>query len=103
MNPDFFRQMQEMQNRAAELQKTLAGMELEGVSGGGLVRAVLNGLGEVKSVTIDPSLLKPEEQRIVEDLVVAACNDAKTKLEARRAQDAQFFTDILKGLGMGGS
>jgi hypothetical protein len=67
------------------------------------VRATLNGLGDVKSVSIDPSLLKPEEQRVVEDLVVAACNDAKTKLEARRAQDAQFFNDILKGLGMGGS
>jgi DNA-binding YbaB/EbfC family protein len=103
MNPDFFRQMQEMQKKAAELQKTLAATEVEGVSGGGLVRAVLNGLGEVKSVAIDPTLLKPEEQAVVQDLVVAACNDAKTKLEARRAQDAQFFTDILKGLGMGGN
>ena len=47
------------------------------MSGGGLVRAVMNGMGELKSISIDASLLKPEDQRIVEDLVVAACADGK--------------------------
>ena len=102
MNPDFLRQVQEMQRRAADLQKTLVDMEVEGVSGGGMVRAVLNGLGELKSISIDPSLMHPNEHKILEDLVVAACNDGKTKVEARRAQDTQFFTDLLKGLGAGG-
>ena len=102
MNPDLLRQLQEMQQRAGELQKNLAAMEVEGVSGGGMVRAILNGLGELKSISIDPTLMHPNEHKILEDLVVAACNDGKTKLEARRAQDTQFFSDMLKGLGMGG-
>lgn len=96
MNPDFMRQIQEMQRRAAELQKGLAAMEVEGLAGGGLVRAVMNGMGELKSISIDLSLLKPEDQRIVEDLVVAACADGKNRLEARRANDTQFMSDLIK-------
>ena len=103
MNPDFFRQLQEMQRRAAELQEKLAGMEIEGSSGGGMVRVVLNGLGEMKGISIDPTLMHSDQNRILEDLVVAACNDGKAKLETRRAQDAQFFSDVLKGLGLPGS
>jgi nucleoid-associated protein EbfC len=99
MSPDFLRQLQEMQQRAAEMQKGLAAMEVEGISGGGMVRALLNGLGELKSISIDPSLMKPDEHRIVEDLVVAACADGKTKLEAKRANDTQFLSDLFKGLG----
>ncbi len=99
MNPDFMRQMQEIQRRAAELQKGLAAMEVEGQSGGGLVRVVLNGMGELKSITIDPSLLKPEEQQIVQDLVVAACADGKQRLESRRANDAQFLSELFKNFG----
>ena len=96
MNPDFMGQIQEMQRRAAELQKGLAAMEVEGLSGGGLVRAVMNGMGELKSVSIDQSLLKPEDQHIVQDLVVAACADGRNKLDARRANDTQFMSDLIK-------
>ncbi len=99
MNPDFMRQMQEIQRRAAELQKGLAAMEVEGQSGGGLVRVVLNGMGELKSIAIDQSLLKPEEQQIVQDLVVAACADGKQRLESRRVNDAQFLSELFKNLG----
>ncbi len=99
MSNDLLRQLQEMQRHANELQKGLAAMEVEGVSGGGMVRAVLNGLGELKSISIDPSLLKPEDHRVVEDLVVAACADGKMKLETRRANDTQFLSDLFKGLG----
>lgn len=99
MNPDFMRQIQEMQRRAAELQKGLAAMEVEGLAGGGLVRAVMNGMGELKSISIDPSLLKPEEVKILEDLVVAACTDGRHKVEAKRASDTQFLSDLFKGLG----
>ena len=99
MTPDLMGQLQEMQRRAEELQKGLAAMEVDGVSGGGLVRATLNGLGELKSISIDPSLLKPEEVRILEDLVVAACADGKHKLETKRASDTQFLSDLFKGLG----
>jgi nucleoid-associated protein EbfC len=99
MDSNLMRQMQEMQRRADELQKGLAAIEVEGISGGGLVRATVNGLGELKKLAIDPSLLKPEEHGIVEDLVVVACADGKVKLEARRMQDSQFIQDLLKSFG----
>jgi len=76
-------------------------MEVEGVAGGGLVRATINGLGELKKIAIDPSILRPDEHGIVEDLVVAACADGKAKLEAKRFQDQQFVQDLLKSFGGG--
>ena len=99
MDANLMRQMQEMQRRADELQKGLAAMEAEGVAGGGLVRATLNGLGELKKLAIDPSLMKPDEHGIVEDLVVAACADGKVTLEARRFQESKFVQDLLKSFG----
>jgi DNA-binding YbaB/EbfC family protein len=101
MDSNLLRQMQDMQRRAGELQKGLAAMEVEGIAGGGLVRAIMNGLGELKSIAIDPSLLKSDEHQIVEDLVVAACADGKTKLEARRFEDSKFVEDLLKSFGAG--
>jgi DNA-binding YbaB/EbfC family protein len=83
MDSNLMRQMQEMQRRAEELQKGLAQMEAEGVSGGGLVRATLNGLGELKQLAIDPSLMKPEDHGIVEDLVVAACGGFRIRNSSR--------------------
>ena len=95
MDSNMLRQMQEVQRRAEALQKGLASIEVEGVSGGGLVRVTINGLSEIKKVHIDPSLMKPEESHVVEDLVVAASDDGKIKLEARRMQDTQFIQDLL--------
>ena len=57
-------------------------MEVTGQSGGGLVRATLTGKGDVKGMKIDPSLLKPEDADMLEDLIIAACADAKGKAEA---------------------
>jgi DNA-binding YbaB/EbfC family protein len=101
MDSNLMRQVQEMQRRADELQKGLAAMEVEGVAGGGLVRAIMNGLGDLKKLTIDPSLMKPDEKQVVEDLVVAACADGKAKLEARRFQDSKIVEDLLKSFGTG--
>src|SRR5262245_18329109 len=95
MDSNMLRQMQEVQRRAEALQKGLVAIEVEGISGGGLVRVTINGLGEIKKVHIDPSLMKPEESHVVEDLVVAASDDAKIKLEARRMQDTHFIQDLL--------
>ena len=67
-----------MQEKAAELQRAMEAVEVEGQAGGGLVRATLSGNGILRRLKIDPSLLKPEEHEIVEDLVVAAHADAKT-------------------------
>ncbi|HXF52889.1 MAG TPA: YbaB/EbfC family nucleoid-associated protein [Hyphomicrobiaceae bacterium] len=75
------KQAQQLQERVQKLQEGLAALEIAGQSGGGLVSVTLNGKGEVRRVKIDPSLLKPEEAEIVEDLIVAAANDAKNKVE----------------------
>lgn len=76
------KQVREMQERMQRMQAELEAAEVAGQSGGGLVKVVLNGKGDVRSVSIDPSLLKPEEAEIVEDLIVAAMQDGKAKVEA---------------------
>ena len=84
-----------MQEKAAELQRAMAAVEVEGQSGGGLVRALITGSGILKRVSIDPSLLKPDEREILEDLVVAAHADAKTRLDARLAQEMSHLAGQL--------
>ena len=76
------KQAQELQGRMAELQGEIEQLEIEGRSGGGLVAVTLNGKGEMKAAKIDASLLKPGEGEIIEDLIVAAHNDAKGKIES---------------------
>ncbi len=76
------KQAQEIQGRMQKLQEELSGLEVEGQSGGGLVKVKLNGKLEARGVKIDPSLIKPEEAEILEDLIIAAFQDAKTKAEA---------------------
>ncbi|MEL6872683.1 MAG: YbaB/EbfC family nucleoid-associated protein, partial [Pseudomonadota bacterium] len=74
--------VKEMQERMQTMQAELQEAEVEGSSGGGMVTVITNGKGELRSVKIDPSLLKPDEAEIIEDLIVAAANDAKAKAEA---------------------
>ncbi len=76
------KQVGEMQARMQQMQEELGALEIEGQSGGGLVKVTLSGKGDVKKVRIDPSLVKPDEAEILEDLVVAAAQDAKGKLDA---------------------
>ena len=83
------KQVGEMQARVQQMQDELAAMEIDGQSGGGLVKVTLTGKGDLKKVRIDPSLVKPDEAEILEDLIVAAVADAKGKLDAQAAgQDA---------------
>ncbi len=72
---------QELQGKMQQMQAELAEMEVTGQSGGGLVRATMTGKGDVKGMKIDPSLLKPEDADMLEDLIIAACADAKGKAE----------------------
>lgn len=76
------KQAQQMQERMAEMQKKLESHEVEGESGGGMVHVVLNGKGEARRMKIDPKIVDANEVEILEDLVVAAINDAKSKLES---------------------
>jgi len=86
------KQAKEMQSKMVELQSSLADAEAEGSSGGGLVTVTLTGKGEMKNVKIDPSLLKEGEADILEDLVLAAHNAAKEKLEAVIAEKTSELT-----------
>ena len=89
------KQAQEIQGRMQKLQEELSGLEVEGQSGGGLVRVKLNGKLEARGVKIDPSLIKPEEAEILEDLVMAAFQDAKGKAEAAVQARMQEITGGL--------
>ena len=86
------KQAQDMQAKMAEMQAKLADIEVSGGAGGGLVTATLNGKGELRRLKIDPSLAEPGEVEVLEDLVVAAVNDAKAKVEARVAEEMQKIT-----------
>jgi nucleoid-associated protein EbfC len=89
---NMMKQAKEMQARFETMQAEIAAMEASGSSGGGLVIVTLSGKGEMKSLRVDPSLLNPDEAEILEDLVVAAHNDAKGKVEAMMAEKTKALT-----------
>ncbi len=78
---NLMKQAQEMQAKMQAMQERLVDIEVVGKAGGGLVSVTLNGQGEMRGLKIDPSLFNGEEAEVVEDLVVAAFNDAKVKSE----------------------
>src|SRR5262249_14382552 len=83
------KQVQDMQAKMAEMQNRLAETEVIGQSGGGLVTATMNGKGELRRIKIDPKAVEPAEIEMLEDLIVAACADAKAKAEARAGEETQ--------------
>ena len=89
------KQAQEMQTKMAEMQERLAELEVTGSSGGGMILVTMNGKGLVTSVKIDPALIVPEEAEVLEDLIVAAAKDAKTKAEERMAEEMNQLTGGL--------
>jgi len=93
----FLKQAQQMQKKMEEMKSRMAVTEFHGKSGGDLVSLSINGEGQLKSISIDSSILKPEEKELVEDLIIAAFSDAKNKMEA----DSQSqLTSSLGGMGM---
>lgn len=76
------KQAQQLQEKMLDMQNKLAEMEVTGESGGGLVQITLNGKSEVRKVKIDPSLATADEIEVLEDLLLAAFNDARAKVEA---------------------
>ena len=75
------KQAQEMQGKMSEMQATLENAECTGQSGGGLVTVTLNGKGNMKALKIDPTIFSGDDAEMLEDLIVAAFNDAKRKVE----------------------
>ena len=89
------KQAQEMQSKVAKMQEDLVHAEVSGAAGGGMVRVTMNGKGELRGVKVDPALLVPDEVEILEDLIVAAANEAKGKVEALVQEEMQKITGGL--------
>src|SRR5690606_33602615 len=83
------RQAQELQGRMQKMQADLEEMEVEGQAGAGLVTVRLNGKGDVRGLRLDKSLMNAEEVEILEDLIVAAFQDAKSKVESAMQEKMQ--------------
>jgi DNA-binding YbaB/EbfC family protein len=89
------KQAQAMQEKIASLQSELDTVEVTGASGGGAVGVTMTAKGLVRSVTIDPGLMNPDEREILEDLIVAAVNDARGKAEQTAGER---MAELTKGL-----
>ena len=89
------KQAQEMQQKLGELQERLADTAVIGQSGGGMVKVTLNGKNETRRVEVDPSLLTPADKGVLEDLIVAACNDARSKVETLVQEQMRSLTGGL--------
>lgn len=89
------KQLGQIQGRMQQMQEELAALEISGQSGGGLVAVTLDGKATMKRIKIDPSLMKPDEAEILEDLIIAAVQDAKVKVEATLAEKMQSVTGGL--------
>ena len=96
------KQAQAMQQRMADAQERIAAIEVEGTSGGGMVKLVLRGGGELARVELDPGLMAPGEGEVVADLMVAAHADAKRKLDAAQAELMREAAGPLAGMNIPG-
>lgn len=90
------KQAQQMQARMGELQEKLGAMEVTGSSGAGMVQVTLSGKGEARKIKIDPSIADPKDVEVLEDLLVAAFNDAKGKVERLMAEKMSELTGGLQ-------
>ena len=86
------KQAQQMQAKMEEMQAKLEATVVDGASGGGMVKVSLSGKGDLRRVSIDPSLMVADDREVLEDLLVAAHADAKQKVEAQMADEMQKAT-----------
>ena len=91
------KQAKAMQEKMAEMQKKIEETEIEGSSGGGAVKIVMNGKHEVKNLFIDPSIVNSDEKEVLEDLIIAALNDVNKKI-AENTNDQ--LGSISGGMGL---
>ena len=92
---DIMKQAQVLQQRFQEAQGKVELVEAEGQSGGGMVKVTLNGKGVATAVHLDPSIVDPKDTGMLEDLLRAAINDARTKVDARVADEMSTLTGGL--------
>ena len=91
------KQAKAMQEKMAEMQKQIEETEIEGVSGGGVVKVIVNGKHVLKKITIDPSVVDKDEIEVLEDLILAAINDATKKISENMSNQ---MSSISGGLGL---
>ena len=99
---NMMKQVQEMQAKMAAMQEELANMEIEASAGGGMVKVVANGKNEIKSITIDPEVVDPEDVEMLQDLIVAAVNQAQQKSQELQQEQMAQITGGLNLPGLGG-
>jgi len=95
------KQAQQMQENMKQMQDDLAAAEMTGQSAAGMVTVLVTGKGEVKRLTIDPSLINADEKEVMEDLIVAAMNDARGKVEEfmrEKTQEAMGGLQLPAGM-----
>lgn len=100
---NMMKQAREMQAKMAEAEKKIDALEVEGTSGGCMVRVTLSGKGTIKRVKIDPSVVTAEDVEMLEDLVVAAYNEGKKKADEESQKEMSKVTGGLKlppGMGL---
>ena len=89
---NMMKQAQQLQKKMTEAQEKLDSIEVEGISGGGMVKVLATAKGDIKRIMIDDTLMSKEEKEITEDLIVAAINDAKQKGEAASQEEMKSVT-----------
>jgi DNA-binding YbaB/EbfC family protein len=89
---NMMKQAQQLQKKMAEAQEKLNSIEVEGVSGGGMVKVLATAKGDIKRIMIDDTLMSRDEKEMTEDLIVAAINDAKQKGEAASQEEMKSVT-----------
>ena len=99
MNPDMMRRLQQMQSSLAKAQKDIEESTVEASAGGGAVNVVVNGQPKVQSLKIAPEAVDPADVEMLEDLIVAAVNEA---LEKVRALQAKHLGGLTSGLNIPG-
>nr|WP_206711203.1 YbaB/EbfC family nucleoid-associated protein [Aquisalinus flavus] len=92
---DMMKQASQLQGKMQEMQEKIAAMQVEGSAGGGMVRVTLTGKGYASKVSIEKDLLNPEEGEVLEDLITAAINDAKARLEEKSQEEMKSLTEGL--------
>jgi DNA-binding YbaB/EbfC family protein len=99
---DMFKQVQKMQQKMMELQEELESMSVEGTSGGGMVKVTATGKGEITRIKIDPEAVDPDDLEMLEDLILAAVNQAREKSTELQQEQMSKLTGGLNIPGMPG-
>ncbi|MCX6830096.1 MAG: YbaB/EbfC family nucleoid-associated protein [candidate division Zixibacteria bacterium] len=97
---DMMKQFQKMQVRMEEIQKELEQLTVEGTAGGGMVKVVANGKQDIMEVKIDPEVVNPDDIDMLQDLIVAAVNQARQKAQELQADKMSELTGGLNLPGM---